>query len=461
MSPDGDSKSKGKRVKSSVNVVLRRHGVLFGVIMLLIVPMYLLHMDVGVDDGGDLPSNFKFEGNSAITVTDLHDCQVHLQDAERAARSSLESVKRSNVVVEELSEKLRDCGGGGGTGTGTGDGKLIEIPPCPECEKCPLCPSCPVPVCPQGSGSGHAKKWLTVGIPTVPRVENHLGATLESWIRQLPVHDKDPLYDDVVLVVMNMHGQGHDWFYKAKEKYSGSHPFARYFRFTEETNVSPDPLPHLTKRKDEGDANHPGYKVRKQTRNIASLMKESEGLGDFYLFTEDDMQLCDHGLVAIQYMLNKAELYAPDFMTIRASYGMNGIIMRDEDISSFSDYLLEHQARRPPDHLVVEWFAGEKPQSAALKRGRKHMAFRYNILHHLGVVSTLRSAKSKTFPMCFEELGEPTLFEVEAFNFRQCTNDDVWPCNVENEIKTVGIPWGALCTGQLCLNSGNPNKNKS
>jgi hypothetical protein len=43
-------------------------------------------------------------------------------------------------------------------------------------------------------------------------------------------------------------------------------------------------------------------------------------------------------------------------------------------------------------------FAGEKPQSAALKAGRAHMAFRYNILHHLGVVSTLRAAKSKAFP---------------------------------------------------------------
>ena len=92
---------------------------------------------------------------------------------------------------------------------------------------------------------------------------------------------------------------------------------------------------------------------------------------------------------------------------------MNGIIIRDEDVLGFSNYLLKHQERRPPDHLVVEWFAGENPESSLVKNGRAHLAFRYNILHHLGIVSTLRSAKSKAFPKCFEELGEPTLFLVE------------------------------------------------
>ena len=192
--------------------------------------------------------------------------------------------------------------------------------------------------------------------------------------------------------------------------------------------------------------------------SLVSLDTNTQGLGDFFMFTEDDMQICDHGLVSIQYMLNKAELYAPDFMTIRASYGMNGIFMRDEDIASFSSYLLEHQARRPPDHLVVEWFAGEKPQSATLKRGRKHMAFRYNILHHLGVVSTLRAERSKTFPVCYEELGEPTLFEVEAFNFKTCIDDDIWPCDVDPAVRTMGIPWGHMCMGPLCLNGANPKK---
>jgi len=180
-------------------------------------------------------------------------------------------------------------------------------------------------------------------------------------------------------------------------------------------------------------------------------MRSAAGLSDFYFFTEDDMELCPHALFAIQYMLTKAERYHPGFMMIRCSYGMNGIIIRDDDMKSFGDYLEEHQARRPPDHLVVEWFAGETPQSASLKNGRAHLSFRYNILNHLGKVSTLRDARSKAFPICYEDLGEPILFEVEAFNYLKCGDDDISPCNVSPEVKSPRMGFDLMCSdANLC-----------
>ena len=33
---------------------------------------------------------------------------------------------------------------------------------------------------------------------------------------------------------------------------------------------------------------------------------------------------------AIQYLLDKASRYHPDWLAIRASYGMNGVFMRDK-----------------------------------------------------------------------------------------------------------------------------------
>ena len=126
----------------------------------------------------------------------------------------------------------------------------------------------------------------------------------------------------------------------------------------------------------------------------------------------------------------QAENYHPDFLAIRASYGMNGIFMHGKDLSTFAEYLLKRQTRRPPDHLVVEWFAGETAEANEYKRGRANIGFRFNLFDHRGYTSTLRSTKSGKFPRCYEELVEPVVFQVEAFNSKACPRDDVWPCNV-------------------------------
>ena len=167
-----------------------------------------------------------------------------------------------------------------------------------------------------------------------------------------------------------------------------------------------------------------------------------------YLFTEDDMPICDNGVIALQYAVSKAGRRFPEgFVSMRVSYGMNGVVISDEDVEVFAKYLEVNQVRRPPDHLIVEWFAGETEDSRRAKRGRPHASFRYNIMSHIGSRSTLRSEASKKFPSCYEELGEPTLFKVEAFDFEECDKDDVWPCEGKGNTR---VDWGVGCVGDKC-----------
>jgi hypothetical protein len=81
---------------------------------------------------------------------------------------------------------------------------------------------------------------------------------------------------------------------------------------------------------------------------------------------------------------------------------VTGIFMHYKDLGVFGDYLITHQVRRPPDHLVVEWFAGESKESAAYRGKRANVGFRYNLFNHIGFKSTLRDQTQTTFPTCYE-----------------------------------------------------------
>lgn len=294
---------------------------------------------------------------------------------------------------------------------------------------------------------GH-RRWLVVGIPTVarPRDEDYLLKTLQSFASQFSTDPADILYDNVLIHVINFQVNSaqhrkHTVFEKARSIYSDpEHPLARYFLFTDLKNseVLPDPTNNL---RDQGTPNKPGYIVRRQTRNIATTVYKSLGMGRYYLFLEDDMELCPHALLAIQYLLHKASNYHPNWLAIRASYGMNGIFMHDQDLHRFLSYLLQHQARRPPDHLVVEYYAGETPEAHSVKGSRANIGFKFNLFDHLGVVSTLRSQKMVGFPRCYEMLTEPTVFAVEAYSPKECPRDDIWPCKVKSVDHRL-IDWG-------------------
>lgn len=295
-----------------------------------------------------------------------------------------------------------------------------------------------------------SSKWLVIGIPTVARIhgEKYLLQSLEVLAKQLPTDPNDLMYNKILIVLMNAQkntaspDQQHEAFEEARKLYSSPNPLAGYFLFIDmlQSDILPDPKSGTNAANDQGNANKPGYLVRRQTRNIATVMRKSLGRGQYYLFLEDDMQFCPNGFLAIQYLLSKASRYHPNWLAIRASYGMNGIFMHDADLAVFADYLIKHQVRRPPDHLVVEWYAGETKESAKYKQKRANIGFRYNLFHHIGVVSTLRSQKSGSFPVCYELLAEPTVFKVEAFSPSECPFEDIWPCNIPHLDKFT-IDW--------------------
>jgi len=281
---------------------------------------------------------------------------------------------------------------------------------------------------------GHSPPhWLAIGIPTVPRPDHqdYLMKVLHSIVDSLP---SNPPHPHVKIYVRQMAvGAHHPIFDHAKDKFTHpDYPKRAYFDFSVEGGVSSDPLGNHMR--DKGTANLPGYKVRKQTRDIASLLNHiiSDGLPQYFMFAEDDMRLCPHGLLAARYVMEKSEMFHPDWLAVRASYGMNGIFLHGHDLQEFRSYLIEHQGRRPPDHLVVEWFAGETDQSKRYKKGRENIGFKFNILYHEGRVSTLGHGAGGGFPECYEQLIEPTVFEVEAFKPDLCPNEDIWPCTPSN-----------------------------
>ena len=58
--------------------------------------------------------------------------------------------------------------------------------------------------------------------------------------------------------------------------------------------------------------------------------------------------------------IDRAYTYDPHWLALRVSYGFNGVIVPMPDLPSLTDHLAAHFSRRPPDHLLFEWFSGER-----------------------------------------------------------------------------------------------------
>eukprot|EP00741_Cyanophora_paradoxa_P011373 tig00020556_g10986.t1 len=287
--------------------------------------------------------------------------------------------------------------------------------------------------------------WLLAFIPTVPRKnkEDYLIQTLRSWAPSIPPRSRtmDPLAGKVRLAVV-ANRAGHDVFREAREAFESDEVL-----FHERSYAGRDPFPDAPPPSD--PVNQPDARVRTQTFDVADGIRialrlaagmdpEAPGLPPaellpaFFGFFEDDFELCPNAFHALVHATRKAFTYCPDCSALRVSTGLNGVIVKGANASALADYLDRHARRRPPDHLVSEWYLAEKPDAALTPPdGRAgNMAYRWNILSHLGRQSSIKPDVDRSkneWPGCWTPLSW-MLFEKEMFYPSECPNDDVWPC---------------------------------
>eukprot|EP01012_Entosiphon_sulcatum_P007751 TRINITY_DN14037_c0_g1_i1.p1 TRINITY_DN14037_c0_g1~~TRINITY_DN14037_c0_g1_i1.p1 ORF type:complete len:338 (-),score=16.18 TRINITY_DN14037_c0_g1_i1:18-1031(-) len=298
--------------------------------------------------------------------------------------------------------------------------------------------------------------WLCVLVPTIPRPagEEYLLNSLHSIIEEVERgFATDPDHSVIVLVVNNDPDRMHPVFDRARSLYQ-DHGFVLFALNGAggKSTVIPTGRDYSLNRP---GAERPSSNVMRQSLHLRQAISGARGLAKFLLLSEDDFVSCQPpvfpgsqranprlepqrrlatgGLGAVRYTIERALKEWPTFIGIRLAYGLTGVVLRDNDAQEFALYLGEHLYRRPPDHLLTEWWAGEVEPAKRYVGDRPIVAFRWTSFTHIGSESTLRGAREvkEQFPGCWSELLAPTVFEVEAFKPNECPYDDMWPCKRE------------------------------
>ena len=96
-------------------------------------------------------------------------------------------------------------------------------------------------------------------------------------------------------------GDGHQAFAVCREKYGNRDDNA--FTFANNEREMKDPMGDDAR--DQGNANMPGYRVRKQTRDIVNMLWQAQHMAHYFMFMEDDFKLCPLALQGLQHLMRK------------------------------------------------------------------------------------------------------------------------------------------------------------
>lgn len=276
--------------------------------------------------------------------------------------------------------------------------------------------------------------WLVVGIPTVPREVDYLTPTLAALLNELPDNfGQDSPEEKVKVVVMNNNPGNHSVFYQLKYRWTIQQKTAvakakHYLEFVENPGHCKDPHPELPDPDDlNNPSSRPGRQVRKQSCDLVSLIEYALGSAttSHYMFMEDDFLPCRDIVPIISYLVNKVSRLNSDWLALRFSFGMNGILMRTAELIQFKTYLFDRIAQLPPDMVYEEWL---KFQRSSAKR-EQHI-YVHNLLDHVGKISSFQGRPERQkWPRCFDNLSDAwSLPPIEKFKAKTCKHSDISPC---------------------------------
>ena len=249
-----------------------------------------------------------------------------------------------------------------------------------------------------GGAAPSPRPWLRIALMSVGRSSGaeYLLHALRALLQSHPARVSDPLRSSIEIVVVNNHAppEAHSVLLRAKQLYGGRVVFV-------EKEAAAARACRATPKVKGDVAKEP---VFRQTCDLVGGLEALLAMppADHVLLMEDDWLVCPSALLALQYLLDKAYAYDEDWLALRVSYGFNGVVVRGgADLRSLRRHLESHPWRRPPDHLLFEWFSGERPDTKAYAAGRSYRVFRHNLFYHIGALSTLNQPKTRFTPGCY------------------------------------------------------------
>jgi hypothetical protein len=261
---------------------------------------------------------------------------------------------------------------------------------------------------------------LAVVISTVKR---NGAAYLPSTLRKLGeqiASDSVNAENTVVLVVDHSIGGPSEVSRSLEEEFSRRHPGLFHFDYNDENSYK-------------AMKEFAGVSVQRQALCIVNTLSKIYGRSYEVLIMEDDFLLCPGALRLIHCILHRVSAGRKTWIAMRISYGMNGILIRNQDIPKIIIFLILNMWHKPSDHNIVEWFLGEtgdgRPTGTNPRQRRPYFVYRYNLMSHIGSVSSFGHSKRDT-PICFDTMdGRVGLRKFEAFNAsRGCSRSELSPC---------------------------------